>query len=388
MIATVRGTCVSVLYIWFTLYHGESAGTDCNNPISIRATHSHQYLTSPGYPHGYERNIACRWTITALSGETVQVAVTDIDLDVSDCPRCTRASWHRIEVTDGTSVWPNDKLGLFSNYNNKTLTSRRSSLTMSFTPRIDGSGGRGFKLKYYSGVFYDDSFAIVELEARSGNEVFVPPTLPPNYPNRFQMSWRITKTRANGRMYIKVLSSSLTGDCERNYMEAKNGYGRTSPSLGRWCGQETPEKYATGIYMFILLTCDSPVGKGFGFTIEYGTFALQPTTPASDGNNEVSKSGASIEVIAGSFVGIIAFCGVTYLVSRIVCDRMEMRDIESEHSEEHLSLENPNRQLPSPVVTPSAPSLSDRDRVNPSVLPPAYDDVMKNNAFYSPVMNT
>ncbi|XP_071111889.1 CUB domain-containing protein 2-like isoform X2 [Haliotis cracherodii] len=324
MIATVRGTCVSVLCIWFTLYHGESAGTDCNNPISLRATHSHQYLTSPGYPHGYERNIACRWTITALPGETVQVVVTDIDLDVSDCPRCTRASWHRIEVTDGTSVWPNDKLGVFSNYNNKTLTSRRSSLTISFTPRIDGSGGRGFKLKYYSGVFYDDSFAVVELEARSGNEVFVPPTLPPNYPNRFEMSWRITKTRANGRMYIKVLSSSLTGDCERNYMEAKN----------------------------------------------------------------VSKSGASMEVIAGSFIGIIAFCGVTYLVSRILCDRMKMRDIESEHPEEHLSLENPNRQLPSTSVTPSAPSLSDPDMVHPSVLPPAYDDVMKNNAFYSPVMNT
>ncbi|XP_046577821.1 CUB domain-containing protein 2-like [Haliotis rubra] len=382
MITAVRDALISVLFVWFTFCQAEAAGTDCNNS-TLTATRSRKYFTYPGYTDGHDRNIACRWTITAFPGETVQVRIVGSDLEKRVCLRCRPGDL--IEVTDGTSVWPTDKLGLFATHSNSRIISRRNSLTISLRPRADGTGGDGFKVQYSSGVFYDNTFPVVELEAGTESQVFEPPALPPYYPNRFEMGWRIKTTSPNGRLRIRVLSSSLTRECSSNYMEASDGYSDNFRSLGRWCKQETPEKLATGSYMFILLTCNSPIGVGFGFSIEYGTY-VEATTPASD----VSEGGGvSIDVIAGTFTGVIAFVAVTFLVSRIICDRMKMRDLDSVHEEEGLSLEDPHGQIPSTVMAPSAPMMPNTNpTVDPSVPPPTYDDVMMNNTLYNPVKRT
>ncbi|XP_067664532.1 bone morphogenetic protein 1 homolog [Haliotis asinina] len=382
MTTTVRDTYIALLFVWVTFCHSETAGTDCNN-TTLTATRSPKNFTYPGYPDAYDGKIRCRWTITAFPGETVQVVILGSDLEKRVCLRCIQGDL--IEVTDGTSVWPNDKLGLFSTHSNSRIISRRRSLTISLRPRTDGAVGGGFKVQYRSGVFFDDTFPLVELDAQSESQVFMPPPLPGYYPNRFQMEWRITASSSQRRVYIKVLSSFLTRECSSNYMEASDGYSDSSPSLGRWCGQETPEKHATGRYMFIILVCNTPIGILFSFSIEYGTY-VEATTPSSDVSEE---GGVSIGVIAGTFVGVIAFVGVSFLVCRIACDRIKMRDLDSVHEEEGLSLEEPHRQIPSTVVAPSAPMMPNTiPTVDPSVPPPTYEDVMMNNTMYDPAKRT
>ena len=91
-----------------------------------------------------------------------------------------------------------------------------------------------------------------------------------NYPSPYwanvHCSWRI---EADPDYVIRFTIQALSmQECEPNcncdYLEVFNGSSSSSPSLGKWCGQDTPDLLSSGTNMFVIMRTNLFISdKGF-----------------------------------------------------------------------------------------------------------------------------
>ncbi|XP_071104247.1 uncharacterized protein [Haliotis cracherodii] len=103
----------------------------------LTATKEAQFLTSPGYPLGYQNNLNCKWEIVGPQNSKLEVKILS-----SDIGRQVTCEGDYVQVLDGSTI------NTFCYFETPSYTSSGSTITIRFIS--DGSGtSKGFRLQYY-----------------------------------------------------------------------------------------------------------------------------------------------------------------------------------------------------------------------------------------------
>ncbi|XP_046370645.2 suppressor of tumorigenicity 14 protein homolog [Haliotis rufescens] len=104
---------------------------------TLTATKEAKFLTSPGYPLGYQNNLKCKWEIVGPPNSKLKVKILS-----SDIGRQVTCEGDYVQVLDGSTT------NTFCYFETPSYTSSGSTITIRFIS--DGSGtSKGFRLQYY-----------------------------------------------------------------------------------------------------------------------------------------------------------------------------------------------------------------------------------------------
>ncbi|XP_046548873.1 deleted in malignant brain tumors 1 protein-like [Haliotis rubra] len=208
----------------------------------------------------------CRWTIRAPTGTNIQVNITNVKIIFP--PASSKCDMGYLELYDGNndgSTTPGRWCGRHdSQYisSGNTITARMNS---GGTDRYEG-----LQIYMKAGHFPVSSNKI--LSASVLDEYLTSPNYPFDCPRITESTWKIEGGDLdNWKIKITVLNSTLDNSdgCDNDYVEAFDGSDSNAPSLGRWCGENTPTKTGSASTMFLKFKSNSTHNLGRGFKIRY-----------------------------------------------------------------------------------------------------------------------
>ncbi|XP_057337332.1 cubilin-like isoform X2 [Microplitis mediator] len=226
-----------------SLIGGHKTISECNEEIFLSPTNTSYYITSPGFPTGYEPNLECSWIISSPPGTHLIFWFLDLDLEESN--GCIT---DHVDIYSGyvrSSIPPPDaKLhGKYCLSNESSLhVETTNTMTVKFISDIY-INNTGFK-----GVVYVDCGG--DLSGSNGEIEFnnvIRQHLVRSW--SFNCEWNVS-VRPGRKIEVKLVNMSIdTTDnhCSNYYLMLKNGGGPESPLLGdgKYCGNTLPETLMT-----------------------------------------------------------------------------------------------------------------------------------------------
>lgn len=277
--------------------------------ISITDTSIPVYITSPDYPVFYSNNLNCYWQVSGPQGSVLQLKIIDFFLE--DSESCFGDS---VTINDGlNSGFP--QLFLDCGETGTTeVNSTGNSAYISF--RSDGStSSRGFKIQVVvlgGGTPVCVEGSPTELNATFDRQYFQSPNYPNNYDSSSTSKWLIHNSESyDYEIVIETVDSRLESsvNCYADKVQLYKGPCSSYPSLGAFCGQDTPTyTQSSGLYVLVTFTSDSTVTYK-GFNISY---YLQKAKPSGLSTVEI------LAIILGVVFGCIALVVISVLLYKFV----------------------------------------------------------------------
>lgn len=99
MFGNVNDKCHFILNVFFFFFH--CAVSECFEEISMvnKSSGGTRYITSPGWPHGYDVNLNCSWLISSPIG--THLSLRFLAVNVEEAPDCIADS---VAVYSGNAV--------------------------------------------------------------------------------------------------------------------------------------------------------------------------------------------------------------------------------------------------------------------------------------------
>ncbi|CAL1529163.1 unnamed protein product [Lymnaea stagnalis] len=218
------------------------------------------YLSSPGYPNGYSKNINCSWRIVGNVGQIIAFRFTDFQLQNS-----YNCASDYVEVFDELSAGTAGlSLGRFCGGTTpRSLQTTSNSLRVLFKSSSFGEG-IGF-----NATFNTQAKACTTLTLASG--ILTSPSFPNVYQDNTFLCWLIVGTGITMSFQNFDLESQAT--CNYDALEVYNGNNNASPLLGKYCGNTLPPTLRTSGNMYIAFKTDSSVVRP-GFKASYTSTTL------------------------------------------------------------------------------------------------------------------
>ncbi|XP_048580963.1 tolloid-like protein 1 isoform X2 [Nematostella vectensis] len=222
-----------------------------------RVTGSRGTLTSPNFPSPYPTDVTCEWVIRVGPKQAIELTIETIDIEQSK-----KCRYDSLEINDG----PNSKspeLGAFCGTKppKAAIRSSGNSMYVKLTSD-DGDTGKGFRATWRAvsrdikcgGVFSNLTGTMTS------------PMFPSNYPANVDCEWIIKVPITHALTLIfEVFNIERSSKCKYDSVEIWEGDKKDSPSLGRFCGTDSPGKIkAQGTTLKVKLHSDeSDTGHGF-----------------------------------------------------------------------------------------------------------------------------
>ncbi|KAK3099942.1 hypothetical protein FSP39_012216 [Pinctada imbricata] len=277
--------------------------TCSSSTISLTASSTSQFITTPDYPVFYAANQNCRWLVNAPAGSIINLRVIDSSLEDSE-----GCMGDRVVIYDGSGTnYPvlTTFCGPFSNDVNST------SNEMLVTFYSDGSAQeRGFKFEYSSSdhttpscVDLSTSNEWNNLTATTTAQYFTSPNYPDNYNSSVTIHWLIHNPTDTGVIKLETVDSRLESDpgCSYDSVTVYKGPCSTYPQLGFFCGTNAPTlTQDVGSYALVVFKTDGTT-EFKGFRMKYYV------TEADEDDTSIANT---IGLIVGIVVGVVALAGI------------------------------------------------------------------------------
>ncbi|KAM5235406.1 cubilin [Ctenodactylus gundi] len=258
----VRSTADSVLLLLRTDERQQGRGFEirywqtCENVVIVNQTSG--ILESINYPHPYQNNQRCNWTIQATSGNTVNY--TFLAFDVENHASC---STDYLELYDGPR-----RIGRYCGTDipdpGGTTTSKLQVLF-----HTDGLGymEKGFQMQWFMHGCGE------EFSGDRGS--FSSPGYPGNYPPNKECIWYIhTAPGTSIQLTIHDFDVEYHSTCKYDVLEIYGGPDFHSPRLTKLCAQRSSmdpmQVSSTGNHLAIRFRTDNSI-NGRGFNVSWET---------------------------------------------------------------------------------------------------------------------
>ncbi|EFN66210.1 Cubilin [Camponotus floridanus] len=299
--------------------------SDCNKEIALMGQRNNSYaFSSPGWPTGYDANLHCNWVFTSPPGTHLRLRIISMDLEeTNDCIADSVSVYSGYALTStnnanllncgGNLTDPNGVI----EYDNATFT--RAIRTWRFTCEwlVTVKPGRTIKVEITDMSIQEasdhscsDNYVLVskhiffinfinkiineiltfyiiiyfKVSMNCGGQFIFTSTnnrwtiSSPNYPNIPPTYTECTWTAiapAGERLSIHFLDRfdlSYSENCEREYIEIRDGGTDNSKFMGRYCKDIAPSSISTtGNMMYVYFYTDLPEPKnGFKAAIVSG----------------------------------------------------------------------------------------------------------------------
>ncbi|OWF55620.1 zinc metalloproteinase nas-39-like [Mizuhopecten yessoensis] len=305
--SSVQATGFSLRYL---KYKPTTPSTACTSTVSLTASTTLQYLTSPDFPSQQNAFDTCTWLISASSGSstlTVNVVFLDIDgeemlsiYDGSDntATQLVSLSNDRTTFTDGstvtttgdkayiqfsTAVMDSVRLGFIVSYNesSSTATTTASALTTVATT----SAAPVVATTTYTAPSACDSGTIT-ITATSGSSGYITtPDYPEFYGHNLACSW-VVQASAGEQISLTAVDSSLedSDGCSGDVVSIYDGSTTSYPLLASFCGTTYQSVNGTGTSILVVFTSDGS-SSDRGFKFQYTVTAQETPTCVDSGRN-------------------------------------------------------------------------------------------------------
>ncbi|CAH2083519.1 unnamed protein product [Euphydryas editha] len=239
---------------------------------------THGYIYSPGWPHNYESNRDCTWTITVPDGQQIMLNITDFDLERPLRNNCEMGDY--LTIRDGPSE-NSSLIGSFCGYfKSKRIVTTANSAFLQFHSDFYLSGN-GFKIEW------DGTLRGCGGVLNSAYGSISSPNYPQNYNENAECFYRIV-TSSGSKIKITFVELDLerTKDCNDDYVEIFDGRDSNAFSFGKHCFKSSNSEIiiTSSNYAFIKFRSDIFISSK-GFLLNYITVC----------NNNVTGSYGVIE---------------------------------------------------------------------------------------------
>ncbi|XP_013175197.1 PREDICTED: cubilin-like [Papilio xuthus] len=232
---------------------------------------SHGVIYSPGWPHVYEPNRDCIWTITVPIGQQIKLNISQFDLERPIRDKCDLGDY--LEIRNGATE-QTPLIGKYcGKFKSKRIISAANTLYLHFHSDFYLTG-RGFKIEW------DGTITGCGGTLTSANGSISSPNYPNNYNENAECFYRIV-TSAGSRIRISFTDLDLekTLHCMDDYVEIFDGRDTSALSLGKHCNmsQALRNIETSGNYAYIKFRSDFYISSK-GFLLNYNTVCQRNLT--------------------------------------------------------------------------------------------------------------
>ncbi|XP_066929338.1 cubilin-like isoform X2 [Clytia hemisphaerica] len=220
---------------------------------NLIATQQNQYITTPNFPQEYPNLKDCRWEITA-ERKDLRVSLQFVSFHLEASGTC---NYDFIRITGGEE--PITLCGFQSNV--PSIQSEGEKLIVEF------ESDYGFARPGFNATF--TSMCEQEMIATKGViKSFIDPTTQ-EYSSNSDCHWLFKQQGGIVIVNFKSFDIELSTNCSKDYVVIQDGIQATSPVLGKFCGNELPDRVnSTGHELMVTFVSDGEK-NGKGFEIEY-----------------------------------------------------------------------------------------------------------------------
>lgn len=220
-------------------------------------------LSSPNYPEPYGDNAQCQWRITSNQGSTIQIVISDLDMEEhSEC------RYDYLEIFDGRDA-SGVSFGRFCSAANYPLRIDTVGNDAFIRMKTDVTNqGRGFSLRY-------NTDCKRQLSGHRG--VIESPNFPENYPTLIDCEWKIVATKGNkltvefSHFDLENFNTFVNGtrhSCNFDYLEITEYKGSERVGTNTYCNSAPPPFVSLGDSVIVKFHTDLS-GSGEGFRLEW-----------------------------------------------------------------------------------------------------------------------
>ncbi|XP_071942939.1 cubilin-like isoform X2 [Antedon mediterranea] len=249
-------------------------------------------LTSPNYPSNYANNLDCQWHIVVSPGRTIQVNITEFQLQTSTNCDSDYLQFFNGESTNSPALGQPKYCGSVG----VTMLTTSSNLVVVKMVTDENTNNRGFRIVFTALQTGCGDNIILNDQLQSG--YFTSPGYPNNYPSSTECAWTISAP-AGQAIQIDFLSIDIqfNPQCDLDYLEIHDGPTENSNRLAKLCGTIIPNSVVSlNNAMYILFHSDY-LNEAAGFNAMYkyatcggtvsgvGANITSPNFPAAYENN-------------------------------------------------------------------------------------------------------
>eukprot|EP00795_Rhopilema_esculentum_P008757 gene8757-14783_t len=252
----------------FMVFQTDSTGTSTGFEIeyaarkgcNIHLASVNGVFTSPLYPHTYENDTSCNYTITVQSGKRIHLYFQKFELEYDES--CAHDS---LKIFEGSGRKATLAEILCGEYKNKQFISASNQVFLQFktNSRISKAG---FLANYYTTQINCDAY----LTAKSGT--IQSQNFPNNYPNNARCTYQI-RGKSGDRIQL-IFSTFSIQNSNRCSADSFKVYGETiseSSLIETRCGSNVTEMSSAASRLYIVFTSDiSKADTGFQIFFQVG----------------------------------------------------------------------------------------------------------------------
>ncbi|KAL5010260.1 hypothetical protein ScPMuIL_012565 [Solemya velum] len=215
-------------------------------------------IKSPNFPNPYHHDANCIWLIEVSAGEVVKLTFKAMDLE-----QHVNCEFDFVEVRDGLS----EESPLIGRYCSNTIPTRlmTSGNTAMVHFRSDSSAsGSGFRLLYTvaCGGTFSDSSGVVQ-------SPYYPDSYPSNKDCVYLLSQPVGYRVSMVFTSFDIEAGTSQDNCDFDYLEVRDGEGRDSPLIGRYCGNQMPPAVSSSQNFLWLKFVSDGATQNLGFRAIY-----------------------------------------------------------------------------------------------------------------------
>lgn len=216
---------------------------------------------SPGFENGsYNNNMECIWKFRndGNFNGTLSIKFDIFDLDSNSTFNC---------INDFVVIQEGDLSGVFGysrrlcgnlTSEKKIVTSPSSGLLIAFhtdSNKTSKGFNASFSIQNCGGIFED------------GESTISSPFYPNNYPINSDCHW-IYEVEPGSKIQLNFIHFELEDDCNKDYVEIKNGKSWDSPSIQKYCGNQIPNEIISESNHLTVLFHSDNAGSSTGFQFQ------------------------------------------------------------------------------------------------------------------------
>ncbi|KAM4689065.1 cubilin [Discoglossus pictus] len=188
-------------------------------------------ITSPGYPVAYPHGVSCTWYVRVQPDNIIR-----LNFDSFNFEQSYMCSYDYLELYDSDTTTAG-KIGRYCGRSiPPSITSSDNKITLLMV--TDSSTSiEGFSANYIS----INASTACDVDFIEASGVFTSPNYPNNYPNNRECVYTIT-VEMNKQILLNITNFRLSTstNCDKDYMEIRDGGYKTSPLLGKFCNENPP----------------------------------------------------------------------------------------------------------------------------------------------------
>ncbi|KAM4705286.1 LOW QUALITY PROTEIN: cubilin [Rhinophrynus dorsalis] len=205
-------------------------------------------ITSPGYPAVYPHGMNCTWFISVPPGNLIRLIFTSFNLETSYICR-----YDYLEIYDNVTVNSQSRIGRYCGISiPPSITSSDNTMALKFvTDTADVT--EGFSANYIS----LNASTVCDITYTEASGIFTSPNYPNNIPNNLECIYTITVETSKQILlnFTDFILYSST-NCEKAYVEIRNGGYELSPLIGKFCRESPPVIISHSNKLWIKLKSD------------------------------------------------------------------------------------------------------------------------------------